>query len=220
MAFAENLKRLPGVENIEKLELIDPDGKVVATIENKPGQTGSLAVYHHLFRRHGMINASAAMEGLTLYAEHATDARNNPFPLLALYACAVLAPLAASAILYPHDSGFTHELAVGTGLLAWSSSPTDIPATLQLFALMLQVSHLRSGVIAWGLLLALVRIAIAHNRLPVGDEASRASHAVVAGQNRVSAGRQPRSGQGHSRNRPRAGAGPDAEIRCRAIRLA
>ena len=78
MAFAENLKRLPGVENIEKLELIDPDGKVVATIENKPGQTGSLAVYHHLFRRHGMINASAAMEGLTLYAEHATDARNNP----------------------------------------------------------------------------------------------------------------------------------------------
>ena len=153
----------------------------------------------------------------------------HPFALLALYACAVLAPLAASAILYPHDAGFTHELAVGTGLLAysmllvqfvssgrfeklsarvgidrtmrfhqltaftltllaalhplllaWSSSPSDIPATLRSFALMLQAPHLRSGVIAWALLLALVPIAIARNRLPVGHEAWRASHALAA----------------------------------------
>lgn len=78
MAFAENLQQLTSVENIEKLELIDAHGKVVATIENKPGQSGSLAVYHHLFRRHGAINASAAMEGLTLYAEHTNDAERNP----------------------------------------------------------------------------------------------------------------------------------------------
>jgi hypothetical protein len=78
MAFADNLKQLPSVADIEKLRLIGTDGKVVAIIENKPGQTGSLTVYHHLYMRYGAINASAAMEGLTLYAEHTNDAEQNP----------------------------------------------------------------------------------------------------------------------------------------------
>lgn len=40
MAFADNLKELTPVTGIEKMELVGADGKVVATIESKPGQTG------------------------------------------------------------------------------------------------------------------------------------------------------------------------------------
>lgn len=78
MAFADNLKQIPGVDGIEKLELLDATGKVVATLENKPGKAGSLAVYNHLILRYRKINAAAAMEGLTLFAEHTNDAEKNP----------------------------------------------------------------------------------------------------------------------------------------------
>ena len=78
MAFTENLKQIPGVEGIEKLDLLDQSGKVVATLENKPGKAGSLAVYNHLLARYQKINAAAAMEGLTLFAEHTNDAEQNP----------------------------------------------------------------------------------------------------------------------------------------------
>jgi hypothetical protein len=78
MAFADNLKQLTPVTDIEKLELLDAGGKIVAAIENKPGQAGSLAVYHHLVKRHGSINKAAALEGLDLYAEHSLDAEQNP----------------------------------------------------------------------------------------------------------------------------------------------
>ena len=78
MAFAENLKRIPGIDDIDKLELLDDGGNVVATLENKPGKAGSLAVYNHLILRHQKLNAAAAMEGLTLFAEHTNDAEKNP----------------------------------------------------------------------------------------------------------------------------------------------
>jgi hypothetical protein len=78
MAFADNLKQIPGVDDIAKLELRDESGKVVATLENKPGKAGSLAVYNHLILRYRKINAAAAMEGLTLFAEHSNDAEKNP----------------------------------------------------------------------------------------------------------------------------------------------
>jgi hypothetical protein len=58
--------------------LLDGDGTVAATIENKPGQTGSLAVYNHLGQIYGAITAEAARKGLELYAEHTEDARQNP----------------------------------------------------------------------------------------------------------------------------------------------
>ena len=78
MAFADNLKKLPGVESVEKLELLDASGNLVATLENKPGKAGSLAVYNHLVQRHGRIDAASAAEGLALFAEHTEDARKNP----------------------------------------------------------------------------------------------------------------------------------------------
>jgi len=78
MAFVDNLKQLPGIDNIEKLELLDEGGKVVATLENQPGKAGSLAVYNHPILRYQKINPAAAMAGLTLFAEHTNDAEKNP----------------------------------------------------------------------------------------------------------------------------------------------
>lgn len=78
MTFAENLKALPGVSHLAAIELVDGEGQVVATIENKPGQAGSLAVYNHLGQLYGAITAEAAKKGLDLYAEHTADARAHP----------------------------------------------------------------------------------------------------------------------------------------------
>ena len=79
MAFADTLKTLPGVSHLAALELIDAvSGNVVHTIENKPGQIGSLAVYNYLSQTFGSITREAAARGLELYGEHTTDARANP----------------------------------------------------------------------------------------------------------------------------------------------
>src|SRR5574340_1359884 len=77
MSFAQNLKHLPGVAHLAAIELID-NGEVAARIENKPGQTGSLAVYNHLAQTYGAITAEAARKGLELYAEHVEEARAHP----------------------------------------------------------------------------------------------------------------------------------------------
>ena len=78
MAFADNLKQLPSIGQLSALELYNASGELVATIDNKPGKAGSLAVYHALASKHGSINVAAAEEGLELFAEHTTDARAHP----------------------------------------------------------------------------------------------------------------------------------------------
>ena len=79
MTFADNLKQLPKVSHLAALQLLDAaDGSLVATIENKPGQTGSLTIYNHLGQLYGAIGAEAARKGLDLYAEHAEEARTRP----------------------------------------------------------------------------------------------------------------------------------------------
>jgi hypothetical protein len=78
MAFADNLKKLPPITHLKGIQLFDPRGQLTATIENKPGQAGSVAVYHALTQRFGTINADAAREGLAIYAEHTADARAHP----------------------------------------------------------------------------------------------------------------------------------------------
>ncbi|MBQ0961906.1 DUF2322 family protein [Ideonella sp. 4Y11] len=79
MAFADTLKTLPSVAHLAALHLIDAAGHTVAVIENRPGQAGSVAVYHALAQRHGgRLDAAAAAEGLQLYGEHTADARQRP----------------------------------------------------------------------------------------------------------------------------------------------
>lgn len=75
MNFSARLQQLPTVTHLSALQLADAQGQVVATIENKPGQTGSLAVYHALAALYGgSITPAAAELGLEWYAEHTQDA--------------------------------------------------------------------------------------------------------------------------------------------------
>lgn len=78
MAFADNLKQLPGVSHLAALQLFDAEGNQVACIEHKQGQIGSLTLYNHLAQFYGAITPEAAAKGLELYAEHTEDARANP----------------------------------------------------------------------------------------------------------------------------------------------
>ena len=79
MSFAENLKKLPGISHLAAVSLLDKAETVVATIENKPGQAGSMVVYHALAQQHGgQITPAAAALGLQWYAEHTADAHAHP----------------------------------------------------------------------------------------------------------------------------------------------
>ena len=76
--FALNLKKLPGISHLAAINLLDGEGNVLATIENKPGSQGSLTVYNHLAQTYGAITPDAARKGVELFAEHADDARGHP----------------------------------------------------------------------------------------------------------------------------------------------
>lgn len=79
MNFADTLKQLPSVSHLAGLQLLDDEGRLIASIENQPGKAGSLAVYAALAARHGgCIDSAAAEEGLRLFAEHTEAARAHP----------------------------------------------------------------------------------------------------------------------------------------------
>jgi hypothetical protein len=77
-SFKENLRLLPSIEGLSRIDLTDSAGVVVASIENQPGKQGSLAVYQYLQQSFGMLHAEAAAHGLAVFAEHTADARNRP----------------------------------------------------------------------------------------------------------------------------------------------
>lgn len=76
--FKENLAQLPPVDGVQRIDLLDGQGNVVACIENQPGKQGSLAVYQYLKQAFGVLDAKAAEHGLAVFAEHAADARSRP----------------------------------------------------------------------------------------------------------------------------------------------
>jgi hypothetical protein len=76
--FKDNLQRMPPVDGVQRIDLVDGKGSVVASIENQPGKQGSLAVYQYLKQFFGTLDAKAAEHGLVVFAEHTADARNRP----------------------------------------------------------------------------------------------------------------------------------------------
>jgi hypothetical protein len=76
--FQYILQTLPPSHDVEAIELVDADGTALRRLENRPGSSGSLRVYHSLLRQYGRIDPDAARAGLKLYAEHTEDARLNP----------------------------------------------------------------------------------------------------------------------------------------------
>lgn len=77
-SFKDNLQLLPSIEGLARIDLIDPAGVIVATIENQPGKQGSLAVYQYLQQSFGILNSQAATHALDIFAEHTADAKNRP----------------------------------------------------------------------------------------------------------------------------------------------
>ncbi|MBL8644631.1 MAG: DUF2322 family protein [Rhodospirillaceae bacterium] len=77
-AFKDNLQQLPPIDGVQRIDLIDATGVVVASIENQPGKQGSLAVYQYLKQSFGALDVQAAEHGLAVFAEHTADARNRP----------------------------------------------------------------------------------------------------------------------------------------------
>ncbi|MDV6275699.1 DUF2322 family protein [Rhodococcus erythropolis] len=78
MTFADNLAALPAIDHLAAIEVLDADGNVIDTVENKPGKSGSVKVYNHLAAVYGALTPEAATAGLTIFAEHTEDARANP----------------------------------------------------------------------------------------------------------------------------------------------
>ena len=76
--FSDVLLTLDDASHVQKIELFKVDGSSAGVIENKPGSQGSIKVFYHLFRMYGEISLDAAVEGLSLYAEHTADAENCP----------------------------------------------------------------------------------------------------------------------------------------------
>ncbi len=77
-AFKDNLQQMPPIDGVQRIDLIDGTGAVMASIENQPGKQGSLAVYQYLKRTFDILDARAAEHGLAVFGEHTADARNRP----------------------------------------------------------------------------------------------------------------------------------------------
>ncbi len=77
-AFKDNLQKLPPIDGVQRIDLADAAGTVVARIDNQPGKQGSVAVYQYLKQVFGTLDAKAAEHGLLVFAEHMADARSHP----------------------------------------------------------------------------------------------------------------------------------------------
>lgn len=76
--FKDNLQQLPPIDGVQRIDLVDAGGTVVASIENQPGKQGSVAVYQYLKQAFGTLDARAAEHGLAVFGEHTADARERP----------------------------------------------------------------------------------------------------------------------------------------------
>ncbi|MEP2920639.1 DUF2322 family protein [Sulfitobacter sp.] len=77
-SFKDNLQLLPSIDGIARIDLIQADGSVLASIENQPGKQGSLTVYQYLHQTFGTIDTRAAEHGIAVFAEHTADAKQRP----------------------------------------------------------------------------------------------------------------------------------------------
>ena len=79
MSFNDNLATFPAVEHLSGLNVLNEAGEVLHHIPAVAGKLGSLKLYNALAERFdGHLNAEAAAQGLTWFAEHVADARAHP----------------------------------------------------------------------------------------------------------------------------------------------
>ena len=77
-SFKDNLQLLPSIDSLERIDLVDANGAIVATIPNEAGKKGSLSVYQYLAQKFDSLDAQACAFGLALFAENTEDAKNRP----------------------------------------------------------------------------------------------------------------------------------------------
>ncbi|MFT5797813.1 MAG: hypothetical protein ACI84R_001877 [Candidatus Azotimanducaceae bacterium] len=77
-SFKDNLQLLPPIDDLIRIDLTNPFGDIVASIENQTGKQGSLVVYQYLYQNFGAVDAKAAAHGLAVFAEQTADAKNRP----------------------------------------------------------------------------------------------------------------------------------------------
>lgn len=78
MNFKDYLVQMPDVAHLSGLDVRDASGQVVHHIPAVEGKLGSLKLYHALaVQFDGVLNAQTATQGITWFAEHADDAREN-----------------------------------------------------------------------------------------------------------------------------------------------
>ena len=79
MSFQGNLATMSDIAHLSGLNVRDAAGNIVRTSPAAPGKLGSLKLYNALAQEYsGRLNAESAERGLTLFAEHTTDAAANP----------------------------------------------------------------------------------------------------------------------------------------------
>jgi hypothetical protein len=76
--FKDVLLDLDDADDVQRIELFHEDGEPAGVIHNRPGSAGSVKVFNHLYKTFGSISVDAAVEGLSLYAEHTADAEDRP----------------------------------------------------------------------------------------------------------------------------------------------
>ena len=76
--FKEILETFEDVSHVKKIILTNKYGKIVSTIENIPGSSGSIKLYHHLYLKFGELTIDAALKGIELYSEHSKEAKDYP----------------------------------------------------------------------------------------------------------------------------------------------
>ena len=76
--FKDVLETLEDASHVKRIDLFDQDNNLKGSILSKPGTSGSVRVYHHLWKTFGIIDVNAAIEGIELFSEHVKVAENHP----------------------------------------------------------------------------------------------------------------------------------------------
>lgn len=78
MNFKENLAKMPNIDHLSGLDIVDANGEVIHSIPAIEGKLGSLKLYNALAEQFaGKLDTAAAAQGLAWFAEHVADAQQN-----------------------------------------------------------------------------------------------------------------------------------------------
>lgn len=78
MQFKDYLATFPEISELSGLEVVNSQGEVVHTIPAIEGKLGSLKLYNALAEKFdNKLNAESAAQGVTWFAEHVEDAKQN-----------------------------------------------------------------------------------------------------------------------------------------------